>query len=308
MPIIPTPPPTLIPSPNLRTANDLMVEISLHLVEDIVNTTLLEPIVAGSPQTAFVNSVVGMYAGAMVVIENSQNTNSINDIAIITILSFDPSTNTFTANFPQNYAAGSTLLGGTFPTQQPSDPLFTQSEVLTYLAQSQNEFLTRVPLIFQKGYQTTNLGVEFQPLPPTAIELERISINGVRLMEVSQTQLSMQDPEWFYANQNPTPLSWFEDRSGFYGFGLSPVPQAQFQMLVWTSQRGPEGLNLLSTFEIPDVAIHFCKYKTLSVMFSKNGENQSPTMARLMNKRFESGVAIMSRFLDGVVNAPGKRG
>lgn len=309
MPIIPPPPPTLIPSPNLRTANDLMVEISLHLVEDIVNTALTQPIIAGSPATAFVGSVVGMYAGAQVVITNSTPANppSSNDVAIITILSFDPSTNSFTANFLQDYGAGSTLLGGTFPTQQPTDPFFTQTEVLNYLAQAQNEFLVRCPLIFDKAYQDVLLGVEIQPVPPTAIELERISINGVRLLEVSQTELSMQDPEWFYDNSDPTPLSWFEDRTGFYGFGLSPVPQAQFQCLTWISQRGPEVLNLLSNFLIPDAAIHGVKYRTLSILMSKNGEQASPTMARLYQKRFESTVAIMSRFLDGVINAPGKR-
>lgn len=307
MPIIPPPSPPSPPAPpgsqNLRTANDLLVEISLHLVEDIVNTTITADVASGV-ETVAVGSTIGMYVGAGVVIANSDGS----DPAILIITAFSPTASTITANFPATYAAGSTLFGGTFPTQQPTDPLFTQAEILTYLAQAQNEFLTRVPLIFQMNYQATLLDQEYQALPATTVELERVSINGVRLYENSQSELSMADPNWQWNTTQPTPTSWFEDRSGFYGWGLAPVPQAGFTCFLLTSVRGPETLGLLDTFLVPDIMAHFLKYCALSYIFEKNGEQGSPTMARLCKKRFESGVAIASRFLDGIINSPVKRG
>jgi hypothetical protein len=307
MPIIPPPSPPSPPAPpgnqNLRTANDLLVEISLHLVEDIVNTTLTANVPSGV-ETITVGSTIGMYAGASVVIANSDGS----DPDILVITAFNPTAGTITANFPATYAAGSTLLGGTFPTQQPTDPLFTQPEILTYLAQAQNEFLTRVPLIFNMSYQLTYLDQEYQALPGNAVELERISINGVRLYENSQSELSMADPNWANNTSQPTPTSWFEDRSGFYGWGLAPIPQAQFSCFLLTSIRGGESLGLLDLFLVPDIMIHFVKYGALSYIWEKDGEQQSPTLARLAKKRFESGVAIASRFLDGIVNSPVKRG
>jgi hypothetical protein len=305
MPIIPpiyTPP--LTPSANLRTANDILVEISLHLVEDVVNTTLTAAVTGAGSQSVTVGSVVGMYAGAQVVISNADGT----EPTIATIATINQATLTITATFAQAYAAGSTLLGGTFPTQQPSDPLFTQAEVLTYLAQTQNEFLMRVPLIYQFTQQWATLGQEFQALPANAIELERVSIGGSRLYEVSQTELSMQDPQWFYDNPAASPTAWFEDRAGFYNWGLSPVPQGEFLCSLVTSMRGPETLVLTDLMLVPSICCHYVKYGTLATMWNKNGETQSPTMARLARKRFDTGVGIMSRFLDGVTNAPGKRG
>lgn len=302
MPVIPP----VLPSPPIisstRIANDLMIEISGHLVEDVVNATLGAGVAAGV-QTVAVSSTTGMYAGAQVVLAKPDGSAS----TILTISAFDPVALTLTANFSAPYPAASSLLGGTFPTQQPSDPLFTQTEILAYLARAQNEFLTKVPCIFGFSTQNVNLGEEFQALPPTAIELERVSINGTRLYEIAQMDLSMADPQAIDDTTTPTPTNWFEDRTGYYGWGLDPVPQAGFACELICSQRGPTALILTSLLAVPDAFAHFIKYKALAYCWQKDGEQRSPTMARIAEQRFDSGVAIASRFLDGVVNAPGKR-
>jgi len=303
VPILPIPP---LPSPptvsNQRTANDLLVEISGHLVEDVVNATLTEPAVPSPTATLFVTSTVGMYVGAQAVLAAPDGS----DPTIFTIATFDPTSNTITGALAEAYPQNSTLLGGTFPTQQPSDPLFTQAEVLGYLARAQNEFLSKVPCIYQFSSQTVDAGEELQSLPPTAIELERVSINQTRLYEISQSQLTMSNPQWPYAGSPPTPTNWYEDRAGYYGWGLNPVPGAQFTCVLVTSQRGPDVLALTDLFIVPDPMIHAVKYKALEYAWSKDGENRSPTMMRIAQQRFDSLVAICTRFMIGVVDAAGK--
>lgn len=302
MPIFPPPAP---PAPSsTRTANDLMVEICGHLVEDIVYTSLTEPAVPASPATLFVTSTLAMYPGAEVVITQPDGTQA----AIISIISADPSTLTCTADLLLTYSAGATILGATFPTQQPSDPLFTQAEVLSYLARAQNEFLSKLPCIFQFSSQNVDLGVDYQALPPTAIELERVSISGTRLYEISQSQATMEDPQWQFNSSSPTPRGYFEDRTGYYGWGLWPVPQAAFQADLITSKRGPDSLLLTDFFLIPDVLLHGTKYLALAWMWQKTGEQRSPSMARIALDHYSRTLAFATRYMDGVVNVQGKRG
>jgi hypothetical protein len=306
LPIIPPAPPAPSTTSSTRIANDLMVEISGHLVEDIVNTTLTEPAIASATATLAVASNLAMYPGAEIIISNPDGSNP----TLLTVLTVTPtggpSPGTITASLLSSYPTASTLLGATFPTQQPSDPLFTQAEILSYLARAQNEFLSKVPCILQFTSQNIALGEEYQALPATAIELERVSINGTRLYEVSQSQLTMENPQWQWTSPSPAPGMWFEDRAGYYGWGVAPIPQAEFTCELLTSQRGPDSLLLTDFFLVPDPLIHFVKYKALEYIWSKDGEQRSPTMMRIARARFDSGVAISTRFMLGVVDAAGK--
>jgi hypothetical protein len=307
------------PGNGLRTVNSLLIEISLHLVENIVNTTLTGP-ASGGPQTVGVTSTVGMYVGAQVVV--TQPNTAQPDILIIT--AFDPVGLTVTGNFPNAYNSGSTLLGGTFPTQQPTDPLYSQSEIIGYIARAQNEFLSKVPLIFQflSGYQIT-AGQINQTVPPNAIELERVAIltgdyegadmgegpygGGaipVRLYEVSQQQVVMRDPNWQNNTSNPTPTMWFEDRQGAYGWGVAGIPQSNFPAELIYSIRDDENLALTDGFLVPDPMLHYVKYRALSYIFDKDGEARWPTGARQFQKRFDRGVLIADRYLRSFIQAP----
>lgn len=312
------------PGNGQRTVNSLLMEISLHLVEPIVKAVTAVVITPGV-QTVGVNSVEGMYVGAQVVVANSDGTNP----TIVTITAFDPVGVTFTANFTQTYSSGNTTIqGGTFSTQQPTDPLFTQSEVIDYVARAQNEFLAKVPLIFQffKNFPIAQ-GQTEQTLPATAIELERVSMlypgtgfgdggfgdggfgdstpdRYFRLYEVSQQQLSMRDPNWFFNIENPIPTKWYEDRTGAYGWGVAGVPQSNFTAQLICSVRDSEILLLTDGFLVPDIFLHYVKYRALSYIFDKAGEQRAPTQARLCQKRFDRGVMIADRYLRSFIEAP----
>lgn len=357
----------------LRTANDLMVEISYHLVESVVDATILGYVTAGV-QTVLVSSVTGIYVGAQVVVSDANSTH------VVTVTAFTLSPATITANFPANFLPGSLIFAGTFPTQQPTDPLFTQSEILGYLARAQNEFLSHCPCVFAFASQDITLGNMFQEAPADAIELERIAVettnfwsissiirsgnvvtaytvpdsgliagqsvtatgvldnsfNGdftltgasgatltwaqtgvdaassggqlvgpptyTRLYETTQEQIAMRDPQWFYnsGTTSPLPQAWFEDRAGVYGWGVAPPPQAGFTAELLYSTRGPDSLGLLDTFLIPDNLIYIVKYKALAYIWSKDGEQRSPSMARYAQQRFDRAVLFVDRYLRGL--------
>jgi len=160
-----------------------MVEIGLALIEPFTAQTLANSLAAGaavtialnpSTETTFPASPLPatdcLYPGAMVVVGYQQP-----DAEVVTVIEVLSDTQ-FTANVVNAHASGETVFGATFPTQQPTDPIFTQSEIIGYIAQAQNEFLAKVPLIFE--FFENNLillGQTFQTAPGTMIEMERVA-------------------------------------------------------------------------------------------------------------------------------------
>lgn len=168
----------------LRNMNSWMMELSLHIVEDIVDTTMTA--VSTGAQTPTVQSTDAMYVGAQIVINDTNPAL----VEVVTITAVNILGLTFTATFAFAHAANTQVLAATFPTQQPTDPLFTQTEVLGYLARAQNEFLAKLPLVFAFATQTVNTGAIYYPTPANAIELERVSVlnglNGANIVSITR--------------------------------------------------------------------------------------------------------------------------
>lgn len=171
-----------------RTACDILVEISLHLIEQIVDTSVISVVEGGFGDGDYggppdyggsygyiigLGSLVGCYVGAQVVVGWGLTTAEVG-----TITNVDPGVGTVTIASLQNvHSIGEQVLAPTFPTQAPTDPLWTQAEMLEYLARAQNEFLLRCPVLFaQFEDQLVTLGTQFQQAPANMIELERVAI------------------------------------------------------------------------------------------------------------------------------------
>lgn len=165
---------------------DLCAEIGLHLLEPLTLQTLASAVTAGDAVTVTLDPsspltfpyaplypTTYLYPGAQVVLGWHGG-----DAEAVTVIEVLNGTQ-FTADVVNDHAAGESLFGATFPTQQPTDPIFTQDEIIGYIAQAQNEFLTKVPLIFEFfPSNLVNLGQTFQTVPGTAIELERVAVQS----------------------------------------------------------------------------------------------------------------------------------
>lgn len=156
-----------------RLVADLMVELSYHLVDNPFIQNLTAPATAGPGAELQVASTEFLYPGAMIVVGWQDS-----DAEVATVVAVQSDT-MFTANLVNNHASGEECFGATFPCQQPTDPIFTQSEIIDYIAQAQNEFLAKVPLILEPFPDNLlTLGVQVYPTPDTAIEMERVAIQS----------------------------------------------------------------------------------------------------------------------------------
>lgn len=160
-----------------RQIVDISAEIGLRLLEPIFNQTLASPVGPGTDLTITLNpssllpATQWLYSGALIVV--GWHGSDAEVVEVINVTGDD----TFTGTLVNAHAEGESVFGATFPTQQPTDPIWTQEEIIGYIAQAQNEFLTKVPLIF--GFtenQVINAGQIYQTMPNTSVELERVAV------------------------------------------------------------------------------------------------------------------------------------
>lgn len=217
-----------------RAVNDVLIEVSLRLVENYVKTTVTEVVSSGN-QTVTVGSTGNMYVGAMLVIDSGANA----EVVTITALG----SGTITAIFDQAHASGTIVWGATFPSQQPTDPIFTQDEMLGYLARAQNEFLSQVPCFYSLFQQQATYNSIFQSLPPTATQLDRVALsttyipiasltrtnNVVTAVTVSPHGLGVGSTPYIYVGPSTPGNPFGEGGFGQGGFGGPTTSDASFQ-------------------------------------------------------------------------------
>ena len=165
------------PGNGYRTANDVLTEVSLHLVCPYVNTVLTGAVGTGL-QTVGVASlglpVNSIYVGAMIIV----GAGAAREIVVVTATSPPPNP-TITAVFANPHVPGDPVIGATFPLQAETDPIFTQQEMLGYLARAQNEFLQAIPCIYAVFKQTAIIGQIVQVTPGTSVELNRVACSQI---------------------------------------------------------------------------------------------------------------------------------
>ncbi len=174
----------------LRLVADVLQEISFHLVEPVVYTQIVSVSTSGGfgeggfGEGGFgggagtlieVGSTNAMYVGALIVVGWQAS-----DAEVVTVIAVVDATH-FTASLVNLHSAGETVLGPTFPLQQATDPVFTQAEMLGYLARAQNEFLSQCPVVYAQSSSATVYGQYMQTAPANMIEMERVSLSQMAL-------------------------------------------------------------------------------------------------------------------------------
>ncbi len=161
------------PGLGYRLACDVLCEVSYHLVEPVLDAQITAISLDTLFQLSDPTAILKVYPGAQIVVGWGLPTAEIVTIIAVTAPNFIT-----VSSMTNSHAAGETVLSPTFATQQPTDPLYTQQEMLGYLARAQNNFLNKVPLILTLSEQLLSVGQQYQATPPTTIEIERVAVTN----------------------------------------------------------------------------------------------------------------------------------
>ncbi len=274
-------------------ANDILQDVSLALVEPVVSTTVNEAPTAGADRTLTpAAGMKGIYVGANLIYGTGATEE------IITVKTVAASS--FTADLVNTHAASETLKGATFPSGQTDHPLFTQNEMLAYLGAVQNQYLLKVRPIYNTATKALSVGTRNYTQPTTTIRLERISIADKPLLNTSMSDLDLLQPGWPAETAPPVPTDWFQDKIDNEKYGFFPMPQVGETATLWFSEKVATALVLNTTLLLPDAFAHFLKYGVLSRAWSKDGEQRDPMRAEYCDRRFQFGVMLGQKFIQGI--------
>ena len=267
------------------------------MIDQCVNTNVGTDVVAPGIATITPGSMNAIYVGCLLVVSTGGNQE------VITVTGV--TTTTLTANFINTHAASEPLTGATFPSgQAQGDQLFTQAEMLAWLADAQNQLLLRTRCIYNVGNIALTADNPYYLPPDHAIRVERISLNGKPLYDTSTSNLDFNTPTWGQQSSG-TPKSWYQDRTTDTGkIGFTPAPAVGDTAKAYYSERALKNIKLNSTLLVPDPATIYLKYAVLASAFSQDGEARDDMRASLCQKRFDFGCGLITRYLEVTESGP----
>ena len=273
--------------------NDILSDVAYKLIEPVVNTSFPFAFAAGEQTIPVWDPSI--YVGALLVAGVVGSS-----AEVVTVSAVVPGTS-FTASFQNPHAGGELITGATFPVQNSAgDPFFTQLEMLTYLSNAVNDFLTRVPLAY-----SISTGVvvgptqPISPLPGDLMVPMRVAAFGTALRETSQSNLDQYDYRWSLQAASE-PMVYYRDKIGLQNIGVYPRANNTTNLEIVYQQRSAELLGLGDGFNLPDPFLPIIKHRVLNIAYSKDGEQKSPAMAKFYEQRFEAGIKIANVIL-GVI-------
>jgi hypothetical protein len=282
-------------------ANDILQDVGYALIEIVVNTTLNPGGATVTPgiQTVTPANMAGIYAGAQIVV-GSNGAAAQEVVTVTSVTAF-----TFTATFVNSHPNLEPISGCTFSSGVPTYPMFTQSEVLGYMADSQNDFLLQVRPVYAIAPLAITVGRKVYPAPADAIRIERASIvntvatpkSAVELWNTTQTDLDLENAGW-PGDQGPS--SWYQDQLTYQTIGFGPPPNVGNTVTLMYSQKAVAPLGLLSTFLVPDPMTIAIKWRTLALCLSKDGEMRDPARAAFAQAMYDLLVKISQKFMSGI--------
>ena len=172
----------------------------------------------------------------------------------------------FTAKFANVHQAGEWINGATFPVRYPTDPLFTQAEMLAYISSATNDFLTDVPLAYNIAALMVSPTAPYTPLPADSLFPVRVAYQSYPLRETSQSNLDGMYYQW--SDQSPSqPRAYFRDKIPIQNVGIWPRMGNTTTLECVYAQRQASTMGWGDGFLVPDCMTMYILYRTLVLLF-----------------------------------------
>jgi hypothetical protein len=280
---------------------DRLQDASYALIQPVVNEQFPAAITAGSQTIPISNPAVWVptvcfYVGAQLVCGVTGG-----NLEVVTVTAVNVGVS-FTANFANAHAAGEWINGSTFPVRYPTDPLFTQSEMIAYISSATSDFYTDVPLAYNIADLVVAPTTQNTALSADSLFPVRIAYESYPLRETSQSNLDSMFYGWSQQALSQ-PRVWFRDKIGIQNVGIWPRMGNNLSLECVYAQRQAQTMGWGDGFIVPDCLTQYILYRTLSFAFSKDGEARNPGLAKYFASRYQFGVKVC-KMLSDIINDP----
>jgi hypothetical protein len=280
---------------------DRLQDAAYALIQPVINEQFPGTIAAGSQTIAISDPAVWVpapcfYIGAQIVCGVTGD-----NLEVVTVTAVNVGVS-FTAVFANAHNIGEPILGATFPVRYPTDPLFTQAEMIAYISSACSDFYTDVPLCYNIADLTVNPTQQNTALPSDSLFPVRVAYQSYPLRETSQSNLDSMVYNW---NQQGLgqPRNYFRDKIPIQNIGIWPRAGNNTALEVVYAQRQAQTMGWADGFFVPDSLTQYILYRTLSFAFSKDGEARNPGLAKYFASRYSFGVKVC-KMLNDIINDP----
>ena len=278
---------------------DRLQDASYALFQGVVNEQFPATIAPGSQTIAISNPkvwvpTVCLYVGAQLVCGVTGA-----NLEVVTVTAVNVGVS-FTATFANQHQQGEQILGATFPVRYPTDPLFTQAEMLAYISSATSDFYEDVPLAFNIATIKVQPTQQNTPLPADSLFPVRIAYESYPLRETSQAYLDSMYYQWSQQGMSQ-PRVYFRDKIGVQNVGVWPRMGNPVSLELIYAQKQAQTMGWGDGWLIPDCMTQYILYRTLSFAYSKSGEAQNPGLAKYFASRYSFGTKVCKMLID-IVN------
>ena len=279
---------------------DRAMDASYCLIQPVINEQFPSTITAGSQTIPISDPAVWVpvpcfYVGAVLVCGVGAS------LEVVTVTAVNVGVS-FTAVFVNPHAVGEWINGATFPVRYPTDPLFTQAEMISYISSACSDFYTDVPLCYNIAALSVAPTQQNTALPGDSLFPVRVAYKSYPLRETSQSNLDSMFYNWTQAALSQ-PRVYFRDKIGVQNVGIWPRMGNTVALECVYAQRQAQMMGWGDGFFVPDCLTQYILYRTLSFAFSKDGEARSPGLAKYFSSRYQFGVKVCNMLLD-IINDP----
>lgn len=280
---------------------DRLQDASYALIQPVINEQFPANISAGSQTIPISDPAVWVptpcfYVGAQIVCGVTGG-----NLEVVTVTAVNVGVS-FTATFANAHQAGEWINGATFPVRYPTDPLFTQAEMIAYISSATSDLLTDVPLAYNIADLSVGPSQQNTALPADSLFPVRVAYDSYPLRETSQSNLDSMFYNWTQAALSQ-PRVYFRDKIGVQNVGIWPRMGNTVALECVYAQRQAQMMGWGDGFFVPDCLTQYILYRTLSFAFSKDGEARSPGLAKYFSSRYQFGVKVCNMLLD-IINDP----
>lgn len=278
---------------------DRLQDASYSLIQPVVNEQFPATIAPGSQTIPISNPkvwvpTVCLYVGAQLVCGVTGA-----NLEVVTVTDVNVGVS-FTATFANQHQQGEQILGATFPVRYPTDPLFTQAEMLAYISSATSDFYEDVPLAFNIATIKVQPSQQNTPLPADSLFPVRIAYESYPLRETSQAYLDSMYYAWSQQGMSQ-PRVYFRDKIGVQNVGIWPRMGNTTSLECVYARKQAQTMGWGDGFIVPDPFTTAILQRTLSFAYSKDGEMRQPSLAKYWASRYQMSVKIAKMIME-VVN------
>ena len=177
---------------------------------------------------------------------------------------------------------------------------WTRDEMIGYLNYAERDFLIKTGAVKYDVSITLPPGTGILlDRPDNTMDIERVSLDGRRLLRQSSMNLELEDRNW-RSNSTGKPSYWHEDNMSMSNIELNKIPAIGGVLRVFSGYLPNPYTVIYEDLHLADHWEPYLRWGVLAICLIKDSEDQDVARAEYAKQRYMVGVQLAQRLVKGI--------